>query len=106
MVGSKVCSHCESVIPADSKVCPNCGAGLEAVEPEVNQFNPVSSAPQQSPSTPQYTQTPATPVFSTSNAEPRKSKKFIYIIIAAIVVFLLCVCILGIISILSFRTTG
>lgn len=101
MAGNRVCSHCESVIPADSESCPNCGAGYEPVEPEVNQFQPVSPP---APSF-QYTQAPVSPGF-TATAEPPKSKKLLYIIIAAIVAVVLCICVLGVIVILSLRSSG
>lgn len=109
MAGKMVCSHCESVIPADSKFCPNCGAGFEPIDPVVNQFYPPSPPPQQpqSPQTgqpppaPQYTQVPIQQGFSTPVADPRKSKKTIYIIIAVVAVVLVCVCFLGIFVISS-----
>ena len=106
MAGNRVCSHCESVIPADSLVCPNCGAEFEPVEIELNQFNPVSSAPQQPPSALQYTQDPDQSVSVTPNAKPRKSKKIIYIIIAVIAFILLCLFLMGVIVILALRSTG
>ena len=102
MAGNKICSHCESVIPADSESCPNCGAGFEAVEPEINQFQPVSPPP---PSF-QTTQAPVSPGFSTPTAKPPKSKKLLYIIIAVVVAVVLCICVLGVIAILSLRSSG
>lgn len=81
MAGKMVCSHCESVVPADSKFCPNCGAGFETVEPVVNQFYP-PSPPSQQPEPPlpvppplQYSQAPVQSGFAAPAAEPRKSKK-------------------------------
>jgi len=112
MAGKMVCSHCESVISADSKFCPNCGAGFEPVEPEVNQFYPPSPPPLQTqsplpvPPPPQYTKAPVQSGFAAPAAEPRKSKKIIYIIIAVVAVVLVCICVMGIIAILSFRATG
>ncbi len=112
MAGKMVCSHCESVVPADSKFCPNCGAGFETVEPVVNQFYP-PSPPSQQPEPPlpvppplQYSQAPVQSGFAAPAAEPRKSKKTLYIIIAVVAVVLVCICVMGIIAILSFRATG
>lgn len=103
MAGNVVCSHCESVIPADSKFCPNCGAEYEPEEP-VSQFNsvpPQSPQPVRPPQPPPFTQALVQPVIPTKVTEPGKSKRNTYIIFAVVAVVLLCVCIIGIFIISS-----
>jgi len=106
MVGNMVCSHCESVNPAESKNCPNCGAEFEALQPEDNSFSPVSSEPQLSPSTLPTTQVTGWEGPTTPNTKSRKTKKIIFISIAVIAVILLCLYLMSVIVILAIRSTG
>ena len=105
MVGNVVCSHCESVMPANSKFCPNCGAEYEPVKPVISDnYIPAQPSPQQQP--PQFTQAPVQSVSPVVPLESKKSKKNLFFIIAIVAVALLCICILAIIAIFNLRVAG
>ena len=94
----KVCQHCESFIPADSKFCPNCGAEY-VPEIKYTQENYVPVQPSTPPQPSQFSQTPVQTGFSEPVGTPKKSKRNTILIIAIIAIVLICVCIFGIIII-------
>ena len=97
MVGNVVCTHCDSLIPGDSKFCPNCGAEYQPIIPETPEtYIPV-------PPPPTFSQSQDQSFVPNFSPEPKKSKKSTFIIIAVVAVILICVCVLGIILISSIN---
>ena len=94
----KVCKHCESFIPADSKFCPNCGAEY-IPEIKFTQENYTPIQPSIPPQPSQSSQTPVQTAFSDQVGTPKKSKRNTFLIVAIIAIVLICMCIFGIIFI-------
>ena len=104
MVKNVVCSHCSSLVPADYKSCPNCGAPIEIRAPKENEFNavqPVKPKPTYSipPETVESLQSVSSNVFTIF----RKSKKILYIALAVIILSLICFCVISTLIISSLQ---
>ncbi len=92
----KICKHCESFIPADSKFCPNCGAEY-VPEIKYTQEYYVPVQPSSPPQPSQFSQVPVQTGFSEQVGIPKKSKRNTFLIVAIIAIVLICICIFGII---------
>lgn len=104
MVKNVVCSHCSSLVPADYKSCPNCGASIEIPAPKEEEFKsvqPVKTIPTYSipPETVESLQSVSSNVFSIF----RKSKKILYIALAVVILSLICLCVVSILVISSLQ---